>query len=189
MAVAQFVNSLMRIARNPHIHRGRAVARHLAWQLRKLTARFPVELRLSNSALIATHGRCGISALVNTHGMYDYNNMTLIQLMLSGGGLFVDVGANIGAYTLIASELGAAQVLAFEPHPVTFAAMLLRSVQPWGMSPVWLRSPIRLDRQPHTSLQQKGSTVSWSQWCAWTLNWQRGVSNPILSKSMWKAMS
>jgi FkbM family methyltransferase len=123
MAVAQFVNSLMRIARNPHIHRGRAVARHLAWQLRKLTARFPVELRLSNSALIATHGRCGISALVNTHGMYDYNNMTLIQLMLSGGGLFVDVGANIGAYTLIASELGAAQVLAFEPHPVTFVAL------------------------------------------------------------------
>jgi FkbM family methyltransferase len=123
MALAQFVNSLLRIAHNRHIHRGRAVARHLAWQLRKLTARFPVELRLSNSALIAAHGRCGVSALVNSHGMYDYNNMTLIQLVLSGGGLFVDVGANIGAYTLIASEQDAAQVLAFEPHPITFAAL------------------------------------------------------------------
>jgi FkbM family methyltransferase len=123
MALAQFVNSLMRIARNRHIHRGRAAARHLAWQLRKLAGRFPVELRLSNSALIAAHGRCGVSALVNTHGMYDYNNMTLIQLVLSGGGLFVDVGANIGAYTLIASEQDAAQVLAFEPHPITFAAL------------------------------------------------------------------
>ena len=52
--------------------------------------------------------------------MYDYNNMQLVKLLLHNGGCFVDVGANIGAYTLIASESALARVIAIEPHPTTY---------------------------------------------------------------------
>ena len=123
MALSQFFNSISRIARNRHINRPQALARHLAWQVRKVANRFPVELPLAGSVIIAEHRRCGVSALVNAHGMYDYNNMTLIQLLLERGGCFVDVGANVGAFSLVASEQRSARVLAFEPHPVTFAAL------------------------------------------------------------------
>jgi FkbM family methyltransferase len=121
--VRQFVGSIQRIARNPYIDRVAAVGRHLDWQRRKLLRDFPLELELSESVLLATHGRCGVSALVNAHGLYDFNNMTLLKRLLAKGGVFVDVGANVGAYTLVASEQQRARVLAFEPHPATFALL------------------------------------------------------------------
>lgn len=123
MGVRQFVGSIQRIARNPYIDRLAAVGRHLDWQRRKLLRDFPLELDLSESVLVATHGRCGVSALVNAHGLYDFNNMTLLKRVLVQGGVFVDVGANVGAYTLVASEQPRARVLAYEPHPATFALL------------------------------------------------------------------
>jgi FkbM family methyltransferase len=123
VGVKQFMGSIQRIARNPYINRVAAVGRHLDWQRRKVLQAFPTELELSDSVLVAAHGRCGVSALVNAQGLYDFNNMTLLKRLLAPGGVFVDVGANVGAYTLIASEQARATVLAFEPHPATFALL------------------------------------------------------------------
>jgi len=66
---------------------------------------------------------CGVSALVNNQGMYDYNNMQLIKMLLVKGGVLFDIGANIGSFTLIAAEQNQAKVVAFEPHPRTFAIL------------------------------------------------------------------
>jgi FkbM family methyltransferase len=58
-------------------------------------------------------------------GEYDFNNMNLLQLLLSSGNpTFVDIGANIGSYSLIASEAPNAKVVSIEPHPRTFGALL-----------------------------------------------------------------
>ncbi len=123
MGLGQFFGSIRRIYRNPYIDRTQAVKRHLDWQRRKVMHDFPVELKLSESVLIGKHSSCGVSALVNAHGMYDFNNMLLIKRMLMDGGIFFDVGANVGSYSLIASEQPRARVFAFEPHPATFAAL------------------------------------------------------------------
>jgi FkbM family methyltransferase len=120
MGLAQFANSLRSIAGNPHIHRGRGVIRHCLWQGRKVLNLFPFEQRISRSRIIAAQRRCGVSALIYSQGMYNYNNMKLVQLLLRKGGRFFDVGAHIGAYTLIASEEEKASIFAFEPHPLTF---------------------------------------------------------------------
>jgi FkbM family methyltransferase len=120
MGAAQFMGSLRRIAKNPHVNMISGITRHLGWQIRRLVGGFPCELALSDSVLIARDGHCGVSALVNAQGMYDFNNMKLIKLILRSGGCFIDVGANIGAFTLIASECPVAHVIAFEPHPQTF---------------------------------------------------------------------
>jgi FkbM family methyltransferase len=48
-----------------------------------------------------------------------------LEKFLSPGKIFVDVGANVGIYTLVASKLvgAAGRVLAFEPTPQTFAGL------------------------------------------------------------------
>jgi FkbM family methyltransferase len=97
--------------------------RYASWQVRRARRQFPVELRISRSVVIARSGHCGVSALINTHGAYDFDNMQLIQELVSAGRGFVDAGANIGSYTLVASERPLAQVLAIEPHPARFEAL------------------------------------------------------------------
>jgi len=51
------------------------------------------------------------------YGVYDPFVTSVIRTMLSSGGTFVDVGANIGTYSLLASRIVGAsgQVYAFEP--------------------------------------------------------------------------
>ena len=57
--------------------------------------------------------------------MYDFNNMNLVKNLLSiePNGVFFDIGANIGSYTILASEVNTALVVAFEPSPSTFKAL------------------------------------------------------------------
>jgi FkbM family methyltransferase len=120
MGLGQFAKSLKRIVANPHINMGSGIARHLNWQYLKVRDRFPRELRISRSRIVAAHRRCGVSALIYSQDLYDYNNMKLLQAVLADGGVFWDIGANIGAYTLVGSEQDKAHIVAFEPHPATF---------------------------------------------------------------------
>ncbi|MBA5866260.1 MAG: FkbM family methyltransferase [Nitrospira sp. CR1.3] len=120
MGLRQFISSINSIMRNRHIHRGRGLLRHLQWQLFKAFDRFPFEQSLSESRIVARHRRCSVSALIYSQGLYDYNNMKLLQLLLQDGGVFLDIGANIGSFTLVASEVERGLVVAVEPHPETF---------------------------------------------------------------------
>jgi FkbM family methyltransferase len=52
----------------------------------------------------------------------DLPEMLVWRRALRDGGLFVDVGANVGTYTIWAAELGA-EVIALEPAPDTFALL------------------------------------------------------------------
>ena len=122
MGLVQFANSVASIHRASHVGSARGIARHLMWQLRKLTNGFPTSLRISDSRLHVDYPG-GVAALVNSLGVYDYNNMNLIKLLLRRScGVFFDVGANVGSYTLVASE-APGTVVSFEPHPKAFAAL------------------------------------------------------------------
>jgi FkbM family methyltransferase len=120
----QFLNSLQQIVRSDSIGVLRGVQRHLGWQLRKLFHGFPCELSIGDSTLFVDRP-CGVAALVNAMGKYDYNNMSFLSELLSRfSGTFVDVGANLGTYTLVASEVESARVISIEAHPRTFALLL-----------------------------------------------------------------
>ena len=122
MSVRQFTNSLRIIQRNEHSHRGGALFRHLCWQGRKLFFRRPIRLKLSQS-IIMDDEPGNVVSLVNMLGQYDYNNMHFVQAVLQRSGVFIDVGANIGAYTLIASEAPDVVIVALEPIPAAFAKL------------------------------------------------------------------
>ena len=124
MSVRQFANSLQIIRRSEDHNRGAALVRHLYWQGRKLLFPRPVRLQLSRST-ITDDEPGGVISLVNMLGCYDYNNMHFVQRVLAQAEspVFVDVGANIGAYSLIASESPAVTVVAFEPIPAAHAKL------------------------------------------------------------------
>ena len=56
---------------------------------------------------------------------YNIEELTFLRAHVQGGGVFVDVGANVGTYALaLARDVGdAGRVIAIEPHPVTHARL------------------------------------------------------------------
>jgi FkbM family methyltransferase len=123
MGFRQFAHSLALISRSEHVNRPYAALRHVYWQGRKLAFPRPLTLPLSRS-FISDNEPGGVISMVNLFGLYDYNNMHLVQMVLRGGRCMFDVGANIGSYTLIASEDPQAFVLSLEPNPTAYAKLL-----------------------------------------------------------------
>jgi len=58
-------------------------------------------------------------------GLFEYEEMCFVLNALRGTDLFVDVGANIGAYTVLAAAAVGCRCVAFEPIPVTFRELLM----------------------------------------------------------------
>jgi FkbM family methyltransferase len=94
-------------------------------------ARFQVRSRLLHQRTLARLGtQSSIWAYPFRHAaskvVYanppDHPEMLVWQRVLRRGDIFVDVGANIGSYTILAGELGA-EVIAFEPASDTFALL------------------------------------------------------------------
>lgn len=120
-----FLNTLEQIVHSDSVGALQGFVRHSQWQFRKLFGGFPCELPIAKSHLYVDRPS-GVAALVNAMGEYDYNNMELLRFVLSlGDSTFFDIGANIGVYTLIASEFPDSFVVSFEPHPSTFALLKL----------------------------------------------------------------
>ena len=124
MPISQFINTLNLIYKSDRQSKLQSIIKHLFWQLRKFFNLFPYQQKISKSLIIAEDKYNGVSALINCMVMYDYNNMHLIKILLENGGTFFDVGANIGSYTLIASEQPKANIYSFEPHPKTFSSLM-----------------------------------------------------------------
>lgn len=53
-------------------------------------------------------------------GLHEYEEMTFVMHLLRPRDLFVDIGANVGTYTILASKVVGAQTISVEPVPSTF---------------------------------------------------------------------
>jgi FkbM family methyltransferase len=71
-----------------------------------------------------------ISSSIASLGWWDLGTTKLVQRVLKEGSVFVDVGANVGWFTLLGARIVGKKgiVLAFEPEP-TNAGLLRRSIQ------------------------------------------------------------
>ncbi len=102
-------------------HRVRALLRSLGWLLNKHTLRRPWTLRVFDQMRL----RCQPEGIIALHVIqrsewFDAEVSRFIAGYLMPGDTFVDVGANIGLYTLLGSQLvgRTGNVLAVEPSPV-----------------------------------------------------------------------
>jgi FkbM family methyltransferase len=110
-------------------HRARALSRALGWQLYKRIVRRPLEINYAGYRLRCYPDSNSASNIFYFGALYDWHEMRFLRRYLGDGDGFVDVGANIGTYTLLAASLvgSGGSVDAFEPSPVA-AGRLRESV-------------------------------------------------------------
>ena len=98
-----------------------AWTRWLRWQLGSRLLGAPVVMPwLDDSCLIVERGMTGATGNLYC-GLHEFADMALVLHYFGGGqGMFVDVGANIGSYTILAAKVCGAATLAVEPVPSTF---------------------------------------------------------------------
>ncbi|MDO8864170.1 FkbM family methyltransferase [Haliea sp. E1-2-M8] len=100
-----------------------AILRVIRWQLgsRFLPAGAALPF-VQGTHLFVTRGMTGATG--NWYcGLHETNDMGLVLHALRPDELFVDVGANIGSYTILAAGAVGADTIAIEPVPATFAAL------------------------------------------------------------------
>jgi FkbM family methyltransferase len=101
-------------------NRPRAIGRFLGWQIRQSLRRRPEKLTfVEDSVLVVEKGMFAATGNIYT-GLVEFNDMSFLLHVLQPGDTFVDVGANIGTYTILAAKNAGAHVISFEPIPSTF---------------------------------------------------------------------
>ena len=97
-----------------------AIWRVISWQIVSRIFNAPVLIPFVNgTCLIANRGTVGATGEWYC-GLREYEDMGFLLHLLQPGDLFVDVGANIGSYSILAGSCEGVNVLAIEPIPSTF---------------------------------------------------------------------
>lgn len=101
----------------------RAVISFLRYQLalRIFPARYLVKW-VDEVSFLVTRGETGLTGNLYC-GFTEYQDMSFLAHFLRAGDHFIDIGANVGAYSLLASGVKAAHSTAFEPVPTTYARL------------------------------------------------------------------
>jgi FkbM family methyltransferase len=116
------VHSLNFVANHPinRDHRARALLRVLKWQIGSRLAPGEIVFKwVDESRFIVRRGETGLTGNVYC-GLHEFSEMAFVLHALAPGDCFVDVGANVGSYTILASSVRQAVTHAFEPVPSTF---------------------------------------------------------------------
>jgi FkbM family methyltransferase len=86
-------------------------------------------VRLRNGMRIEVDPRDYIGRKIIAEGCFEPETFEFIQSYIQPGMIFLDIGANVGQYTLLGSQLvgPGGKVYAFEPHPI-LSSVLSRNV-------------------------------------------------------------
>jgi FkbM family methyltransferase len=97
-----------------------AVKRFLKWQIHSRLNPHPVIYPFTEKAkLVIEKGMTGATGNIYC-GLHEFNDMTFLLHFLRPGDLFVDIGANIGSFTMLASAHVGAHSIAIEPVLSTY---------------------------------------------------------------------
>ena len=115
--------AIIRLAQRTGLKRG--AFRPWLSRLLNLLRAGPLDVRYQNASFRFYHQGSATErgALLNPD--YNIEELRFLRAHLRDGGVFVDVGANVGTYALaLARDVGmAGKVIAIEPHPVTHARL------------------------------------------------------------------
>ncbi|MDS4028361.1 MAG: FkbM family methyltransferase [Candidatus Contendobacter sp.] len=102
----------------------KAVSRYLSWQIgsRILPSSVVVPF-VDSTRLLVSPGMTGATGNIYC-GLHEFEDMAFVLHALRKGDLFLDIGANIGSYTILASGAVGCESMTFEPVPSTFTHLL-----------------------------------------------------------------
>jgi FkbM family methyltransferase len=130
------INTIGWIIRHP-LSKGRKpqnIAHFLSWQVRSRLSQQPRTFELANgSKMLAVSGMTGATGNLYV-GLHEFEPMAFLLHFLRADDVFVDVGANVGSYTILAAVALGARVVAFEPGEAF--PWLLRNLQLNGLDRV-----------------------------------------------------
>lgn len=118
------LNTLKFIAKHP-LTRERPLAgyaRFAKWQIQSRLQKYVEFEWLDGAKLIARNGMTGATGNIYC-GLHEFPEMGFVLHLLRPGDLFVDVGANIGSYTILSSAVVGAETIALEPDPTTVLSL------------------------------------------------------------------
>ncbi|MBV9995181.1 MAG: FkbM family methyltransferase [Caulobacteraceae bacterium] len=92
----------------------RALGRYAHWQLQSRLCGEVVVDWISGARLAVRTGMTGATGNIYC-GLHEFADMAFLLHLLRPGDLFLDVGANVGSYTVLASKVCGAKTVAFEP--------------------------------------------------------------------------
>ena len=106
----------------------RAIGRVLRWQIVSRVLSGPIALPfVEGTKLFASRGMTGATG--NWYcGLHEAEEMGFILHFLRSDDLFLDVGANIGSYTVIGAGAVGARAISVEPIPSTYSSLELNVI-------------------------------------------------------------
>lgn len=96
-------------------HRPRAMARFVGWQAWQRIVRRPWTITIAGDVRLKCYPHSTAAAAVLYSRLPEWEDMRFVLDFLQPGDAFVDVGSNIGAYTILAASVEGVEVAAFEP--------------------------------------------------------------------------
>jgi FkbM family methyltransferase len=124
------MKKLLKIIRFIHNHplarhnRYTAYVRFIKLQIATRIHRNPIIFPfVENSKLIIKQGMTGATGNIYV-GLHEFEDMAFLLHLLRPGDLFGDIGANVGAYTILASVIVKAKSVSLEPIPSTYKSLV-----------------------------------------------------------------
>jgi len=98
----------------------KGITRFIKWQINCMINPFPIIYQFTtNSKLIISKGMTGATGNLYT-GLLEFKDMGFLLHFLTEDDLFVDVGANVGVYTILASAEKGSRTISVEPIHQTY---------------------------------------------------------------------
>jgi FkbM family methyltransferase len=128
-------------------HKTAAIGRFLSWQLSKRVLHCPVIIKTGDRRFIA-HPDSPYSSLVIYNRLPDWDELGLLGRILQCEDCFLDIGANVGFYSVFAASFigPAGQIFSFEPNPVN--VKVLEQQKALNALAYWTIIPCALGARP-----------------------------------------
>lgn len=98
----------------------KAIFRFLKWQLKsRLSRREHIHFWIENSKFYVRNGETGLTQNIYV-GLHEFHEMGFLLHLLKPKDCFVDIGANVGSYSILAGVVNQAKVYAIEPIEETY---------------------------------------------------------------------
>lgn len=109
------------------------LTRDRKWEAYKRFVKWQIASRLTGKAMIIPFVdparlivQQGVTSATGNYyvGLAEFNDMAFVLHFLRPDDFFLDAGANVGVYTVLASGVRAARTMSFEPIPSTYARLV-----------------------------------------------------------------
>jgi FkbM family methyltransferase len=121
-AAAHATDTCKRIWRHPENRgrRARTLGLYFAWQAWERTVKRPWTIPLVPGRVIRCYPHCQVSSGTLYYRLPERSSMRFLLAYLKPGDTMIDVGANVGTYSLLATTIDDVFVVAFEPSGLAY---------------------------------------------------------------------